>query len=244
MAEGIGERFQRETKYIRSSIRANAPDWSKKPPLYKTYPDAERFSLPDPKQVETLSTAEALAKRRSIRHFTHHDLGLVQLSFLLWAANGIQRVERGHEFRTAPSAGALYPIETYLTVDRVSGLPPGIYHYDVRQHGLEQLRTGQFGHEVTMATGGQKMCLEAPVTFMWTAIFERSKWKYDERAYRYIYLDAGHIAENLALAATSIGLGTCQIGALFDDEVNAIIGVDGASESIIYMSVVGHPAGM
>ena len=83
------------------------------------------------------------------------------------------------------------------------------------------------------------MCIEAPVVFVWTAIFQRMKWKYDQRAYRYIYLDAGHIAENLALSATSLGLGSCQIGALFDDEVNQIIDVDGTEESVIYMSVVG-----
>jgi SagB-type dehydrogenase family enzyme len=85
------------------------------------------------------------------------------------------------------------------------------------------------------------MCRDAPGAFVWTAIFERSKWKYKQRAYRYVYLDAGHIAQNLALAATSIGLGSCQIGAIFDDEVNAIIGVDGINESAIYLSVVGHP---
>ncbi len=97
------------------------------------------------------------------------------------------------------------------------------------------------GHEITLAALNQKICIEAAAIFIWTAVFYRSKWKYEERAYRYIYLDAGHIAGNLALAATSIGLGTCQIGALFDDEVDDIIGVDGKDESVIYMSLVGHP---
>ena len=83
------------------------------------------------------------------------------------------------------------------------------------------------------------MCVESAVVFIWTSIFQRMKWKYGQRAYRYVYLDAGHIAENLALTATSLGLGSCQIGALFDDEVNEIIDVDGAEESVIYMSVVG-----
>ena len=86
----------------------------------------------------------------------------------------------------------------------------------------------------------QEICAEAPVVFVWSAIFNRSKWKYKQRAYRYVYLDAGHIAENLALSATSIGLGSCQIGAFFDDEVNRIIEVDGVEESAIYLSVVGH----
>ena len=97
--------------------------------------------------------------------------------------------------------------------------------------------------ERVLAALNQKMCIEAAAIFVWTAIFNRSKWKYEERAYRYIYLDAGHIAGNLTLAATAAGLGTCQIGAIFDDEVNAIIGVDGKEESAIYMSLVGHPHG-
>jgi len=84
------------------------------------------------------------------------------------------------------------------------------------------------------------MCAAAPAVFVWTAIVERSKWKYRQRAYRYIYLDAGHIAENLALTAVSLGLGTCQIAALFDDEVNSILGVDGVEETAVYMSVAGH----
>ena len=113
--------------------------------------------------------------------------------------------------------------------------------YFVKAHALEELRTGQLGHDITQAALGQKMCLNAAAVFIWTAVFYRSKWKYEERAYRYIYLDAGHIAENLALAGTAVGLGTCQIGALFDGEVNDIIGVDGTAESVIYMSVVGHP---
>jgi SagB-type dehydrogenase family enzyme len=86
----------------------------------------------------------------------------------------------------------------------------------------------------------QKMCSDAPIVLVWTAIFERSKWKYAQRAYRYVYLEAGHIAQNLAVAATGIGLGSCQIGSFFDDEVNQILGVDGKDESAIYLSVIGH----
>ncbi len=240
--DGIGDRFQMETKYHRETLKGGALDWDKKPPLYKNYPQAAKIDLPDFDEIETLPLREALAKRKSVRHFSGEGISLVELSFLLWATDGIQRIERGYEFRTAPSAGALYPIETYLVIDRVESLARGLYHYSVRNHKVEQLRLGQFGHDLTMAALHQKMCLEAPVTFVWTAVFERSKWKYGERAYRYIYLDAGHIGQNLALAATSIGLGTCQIGALFDDEVNQIIGVDGIEESVVYMSVVGRPA--
>ena len=242
MTEGIGDRFQDETKYRRESLGGGMLDWRSKPEVYKEYPGAKRIDLPEFDAITTLPVKEVLSTRRSVRHFSGEPLALTELSYLLWASGGIQRVERGVEFRTAPSAGALYPVETYLIVDGVEGLGPGLYHYNVKGHLLEELRTGQFGHEITQAALGQKMCLEAPVVFVWTAIFYRSKWKYKQRAYRYIYLDAGHTAGNLALAAHGIGLGTCQIGALFDDEVNAVVGVDGTEESVVYMTVVGHPA--
>ena len=180
--------------------------------------------------------------RRSIRQFTSDPLSLGQLSYLLWAAAGIQRRERGYEFRTAPSAGALYPVETYLAVNNVQDLPRGIYHYPVVRHVLEELKLGSFGPDAATAALDQRMCADAAVTFIWTGIFERSKWKYKQRGYRYIYLDAGHIAANLALAAVALDLGSCQIGAIYDDEVNAILGVDGTNESVIYMTAVGMPA--
>jgi SagB-type dehydrogenase family enzyme len=244
MGEGIGDRFQKETRYTREDLGGRMLDWSSKPDVYKEYADARRISLPDFRGVKTAGVLETLARRRSIRHFAPEPLELEKLSFLLWASTGVRRVERGHSFRTAPSAGALYPIETYLAVDNVAGLAKGIYHYAIREHELEEIRPGDFGHDVTMAALNQKMCLDAAVVFIWTAVFQRSKWKYEQRAYRYIYMDAGHVGGNLALAAASIGLGTCQIGALFDGEVNRIVGVDGDEESVIYMSVVGHPPGM
>ena len=116
-----------------------------------------------------------------------------------------------------------------------------MYHYDIQAHALEELKVGSFSEEIAQAALGQKMLIAAPVVLIWTAIFERSKWKYAQRAYRYVYLDAGHIAQNLALSAIGIGLGSCQGGAFFDDEVNQILGVDGVDESVIYLSVVGHP---
>ncbi len=241
MTEGIGDRYQKETKYTRESLKGGMLDWESKPEIYKEYPGSKQIELPPFDAIKTTDTMEALKKRKSIRHYSGKALSLEELSYLLWASGGIQRVERGNAFRTAPSAGALYPIETYVLIDAVDGLAPGAYHYSVKTHRLEELRTGQLAHDIVLAALNQKMCIEAAAIFIWTAVFRRSKWKYEERAYRYIYLDAGHIAGNLTLAATAIGLGTCQIGAIFDDEVNAIIGVDGKEESAIYMSLVGHP---
>jgi SagB-type dehydrogenase family enzyme len=121
-------------------------------------------------------------------------------------------------------------------------LEAGIYHYSVRSHELEQLKQGDFKRSITAAALGQGMCAAAAAVFVWTAVFERSKWKYAQRAYRYIYLDTGHIAENLALAAVSLNLGSCEIGALYDNHINAILGIDGIEESVLCMAVVGIPA--
>jgi SagB-type dehydrogenase family enzyme len=161
---------------------------------------------------------------------------------MLWAMQGITQPGRGVDFRTAPSAGALYPVETYLVVHNVEGVDPGVYHYDVQHHQLEQLKRGDFRAAVAHAALDQGMAARANVVFVWTAVFERPKWKYKQRAYRYVYLDAGHIAQNLALAAVALGLGSCQIAALYDGEANDLLGVDGVGESTVYMTVVGRAA--
>jgi len=236
----FGDEFQKGTKYKRGDIWAPL-DWAAKPENYKTYPSRRQLQLSHQFQNQTLPFLELLKKRRSIRSYSPEALHISDLSFLLWASTGIQRKQHDHEFRTAPSAGALYPIETYLAVNNVEELKKGLYHYNIPAHALEELKIGALGEDLAHAALEQEMCEEAPVVFIWTAVFGRSKWKYRQRAYRYVYLDAGHIAQNLALSAASIGLGSCQIGAIFDDEINTILGVDGIEESTIYLSAVGYP---
>lgn len=239
MNKGIGDKFQQETKYSRYSMGGGGLNWRNQPDLYKRYPKSKKIKLEKPEILSNLSLDDVLKKRKSIRNFSQKPILKKQLSYLLWASTGIQRKDLGFEFRTAPSAGALYPIETYLVTNRVKDIPEGVYHYSIEDHVLEELKTGDFSIDISQAALEQDMCACAAAVIIWTAIFYRSKWKYGERAYRYIYLDAGHIAENFALASTSLGLGNCQIAALFDDEVNSIIDVDGVNESVIYMSIVG-----
>ena len=240
MSPNIGEDFQKETKYHRGQTWVPV-NWAKKPKIYKSYPSTKKIELSLQFPEHSAPFVEVLKTRRSIRSYSSKALSINDLSFLLWASTGIQRKQNGYELRTAPSAGALYPIETYLVVNNVEGLDKGIYHYSVASHALEELALGAFAEHIAHAALDQEICLEAPVTFVWTAVFERSTWKYNQRAYRYVYLEAGHIAQNLALSATSIGLGSCHIGAIFDEEINGIIGVDGLEESAIYLSIVGHP---
>lgn len=213
------------------------------PDQYKYYQNNPKIKLTTPQSMKTETLNYAIQKRKSTREFSQKPISQEQLSYLLWASTGIQRREFGFEFRTAPSAGALYPIETYVIINKVDTIPQGVYHYNIKNHNLETIKTGDFRTNISNAALGQYMCSHAATVFIWTAIFNRSKCKYGERAYRYIYLDAGHIAENLALSATSLQLGTCQIAALYDDEVNQIIDVDGITESTLYLSVVGIPVG-
>ncbi len=247
---GIGDKFQQETKYEPSRMPRHRLVWDSKPTLYKEYPEAQKIKLPSFESAEGISLDQTLKQRKSIRDFRQKPISKEQLSYLLWASTGIQRIEDGYEFgfpqsggpRTAPSAGALYPIETYLIVNDVRELETGVYHYSIKSHQLEQLKQGEFRQEIAAAALGQGMCATAAAVFVWSAVFARCKWKYGQRGYRYIYLEAGHIAENLALAAVSLNLGSCEVGALYDDQVNAILGIDGREESVLCMAVVGAPA--
>jgi SagB-type dehydrogenase family enzyme len=241
MIENVGDQFQTETKYERDKLPGGILDWANKPGTYKHYPTAGRLALPPPQTAGGAGLWDVLSRRRSARRFESAPLTQAELSQLLWAAQGITLHMERNAFRTAPSAGALYPVETYLVIHSVENVQPGVYHYAVQTHELEQLRTGDYRLEVASAALDQTMAARANAVFVWTAVFGRSIWKYRQRAYRYVYLDAGHIAANVALGAVALGLGSCQVGALYDDEANALLGVDGEEESTIYMTVVGRP---
>lgn len=236
--EGIGEEYQSLTKYIRGSLPRRKLDWGAQPSLRKVYPKAiKRVELPTPATEGGPPLWETIRARRSERSYKREPITVEQLSQLLWAAQGITQKMRN--YRAAPSAGALYPVETYLVVNCVEGFGAGLYHYDALDTVLELLKEGELGPQTAAAALDQRMAEEAAIVFIWTAVPERGKWNYLERAYRYIYLDAGHIAQNIYLAATALGLGCCAIGALYDEEVNRLVGADGISETVVYMCTVG-----
>ncbi|MBN1315059.1 MAG: SagB/ThcOx family dehydrogenase [Anaerolineales bacterium] len=238
--KGIGDQYQQAMKYSRGKLSGGSLDWANKPGITKHYPDALCINLTEPKKTDGAPLWQVLKDRRSVRRFLDIPLAEQDVSQLLWAAQGITKRHPETPLRTAPSAGALYPVETYLAVHRVESIDPGIYHYNPLSHALEQLKPGDFRRQTAAAALDQHMAATANIVFIWTGVFPRSKWKYKQRAYRYVYLDAGHIAQNVALAAVALGLGSCQIAALYDDEANALIGVDGVEESVIYMTVIGR----
>ena len=240
----IGDKFQQETKYDPEKLMAYSLDWSRRPEPYKNYESPLAIiPLPEPDMKTESNLWQLLQGRRSRREYdAERTLKGELLSALLWATQGITAKYGESLFRTAPSAGGLYPVETYLSLRAVEGLQPGIYHFRPHALDLEFLRKGDHSRELAQAALGQMMVMDAQCTFIWTAVVERSKWKYRQRAYRYIYLDAGHIAQNLYLAAEGMGLGVCAIGALFDDKVNSLLRIDGVEETVLYMATVGWPS--
>ncbi len=238
--KGIGERFFRETRHRRGRLSGGLLDCKNQPPPFKTYPQAERVALPGPAPAEA-DLWEALARRRSERAFSPEPVSLQELACLMWAGAGVSAVQAGYALRTAPSAGALYPGETYVVAHRVEGLTPGAYHYAVLERVLERLSVGDLRLPVARAALDQGIAADAAAVFLWSSIWRRSTWTYGQRAYRYVPPDAGHIAENVTLAAVGLGLGSCQIAAFYDDEANALLGLDGEDESVVYVTVVGRP---
>lgn len=179
--------------------------------------------------------------RQSHRVFKQKTLSQLELSFLLWATQGIKDVKGVSTLRTVPSGGARHALETYLIIQNVEGLEPGAYHYLPLTHQLERLFTVETGIKDRLfdVTYGQKWALGSAVTFVWTAIPYRSEWRYMERAHKLILLDVGHVCQNLYLACEVIGCGTCAINAYDQDKTDAFLNLDGIDEFAVYLSPVG-----
>jgi len=216
------------------------PNWGERPASYKTYPDAELVPLPEPGWASNMTVSQALEARRSNRDYATRSLSKEALSALLYGAQGITLDRLA--FRAAPSAGALYPIELYPIVHDVQGVSPGVYHYAVQVHALERLEAGDFRGRVTRAGLYQAFLGDAGVCFLLTAVFQRTRWKYRQRAYRYVLLEAGHAAQNVYLVATALALGACAVGAFYDEQFNDLLGLDIQEEAVVYLVSVGELA--
>ncbi len=234
-----GERFHYETSLTwLGAIGDMFGDKPKKPPQYKNYPDSKKIALPKA-EYEGVGLEQAIANRRSVRNYSSKPLTMAQLSQLLFAAQGVTGKTYGQALRTAPSAGALYPFEIYVVANNVDGLSAGIYHYSVLDHALELVKAGDFSSKIINAGLKQEMLGEAGATFIVSAIFDRVCTKYGQRGFRYSYMEAGHISQNIYLQAVSLKLGSVCVGAFIDEKVNQLIEVDGRSEAAIYLHAVG-----
>ena len=239
--DNFGDEFQQKSKYVRDKIPRHALDWSRKPKTFKTYPDAiKKVNLPEPKFDDTIQFWNVIKNRHSSRKFVDKPLTLMDFSLLLFGMSGLNRIFPQFSFRTVPSAGGLFPIEIYPVVNSVKNIHEGLYHYNIQNHSIELLKKGNFRKKVAEGCLDQKIAYSSAVNFIWTAMIGRSQWKYLQRCYRYIYLDAGHIGQNFYLVSEALGLGACTIGAIYDDELNEFLEIDGKNETVIYVGVVGE----
>lgn len=197
----------------------------------------ESIPLPPSRSAGPVSVEEAIHRRRSIRQFTDAGLDLKEVGQLLWAAQGITSPATG--FRAAPSAGATYPLEVYLIAGKVKDLDPGVYRYLSAEHRLVRVREGDLRRPLSEAALGQSPIREAPTTFLIVAVYQRTVRRYGGRAERYVHMEAGHAAQNVALQAVALGLGSVVIGAFQDNEVKRAVGL-GREEEPLYLIPVGR----
>ncbi len=196
--------------------------------------------LPTPSLSGSLSVEEALAGRRSVREYVVASLTIDQLSQLLWSAQGM--TARRYGLRSAPSAGALYPLEVYVAAEHVDGLATGVYRYVPRQHGLQVVVDRSVRDQLFRDALSQSAVADAPATLAFAAVFARTTRKYGERGRRYVHMEVGHAAQNLYLQATAMGLGTVVIGAFSDDSVKRTLGMSDDEEPLCLMPVGRRPS--
>ncbi|MHC1782744.1 MAG: SagB/ThcOx family dehydrogenase [Anaerolineaceae bacterium] len=214
------------------------------PPLEIPIPEgAELIDLPLPDEIHLNPTdlRKIMEQRATLRKYSPAGLSMNELAYLLWLTQGVKQVtEKPVTYRIVPSAGSRHAFETYLLVNRVEGLKPGLYRYAAIEHKLLSVKQDdELTEKMVEATYKQTHVRASAVTFLWAAVVERIAWRYVERSYRYLHLDAGHVCQNLYLAAESIDCGVCAIAAFDDEMVNSLLELDGDEQFVIYMASIG-----
>ncbi len=241
--DDLGQVYHQWSKPTYSGLLLKSLHAGVQPSPYKEFPGVPKVALPAFPEPGGPPLERVMQSRRSVREYAERQVTLAELSRLLHYSTGItDRRDPTLAFRSVPSSGALFPIEVYPVVFDVEGLAPGVYHYGVAEHQLSRLREGNFRREVFQAALSQEMILRASLVLVLTGLHERVQWKYVDRSYRYLMLEAGHLGQNVYLAATGMGLGPCGIGAYFDDDLNRLLGVDGHDEATVYLLAIGAAA--
>jgi SagB-type dehydrogenase family enzyme len=223
-------------------VRARMQEFHESLP-FEGYPVLE---LPGSLSPFNLSLSDALATRVSVRNFSPRPLTLENLATILYYAYGVRRDDKGTAYlrslRVVPSGGALYPLEIFFHNAHIEGLKPGLYHYNPIQHHLKLLHEGNHTGKISETIVHPSIVVSASLVLFITAVFERSIFKYKDRGYRFILLEAGHVAQNVNLVATALGLGSINIGGFFDRQVDEFLGLDGLTHSTIYLVAIGGKA--
>jgi SagB-type dehydrogenase family enzyme len=213
------------------------------PPLQKPYPpESTLIDLISPGDftIGSMSLIETIRIRQSCRKYLPDPLSIEELSFLLWATQGVKKIimDGYATRRTVPSGGSRHPFETYLAIQRVGSLAPGLYRYLAIEHKLLLLKEDPaIGSKISDACAD--FALGSAVTFIWTAIPYRTEWRYGPLSAKLIAQDSGHVCQSLYLACTAIHVGTCAVGAYSQIKMDALLGVDGVDEFTIYCAPVG-----
>jgi SagB-type dehydrogenase family enzyme len=241
----VARLYHLHSSHERARILEPVPELDRQPAQFRTYPGSPRTALPGKDFDLSMPLGVALARRRSIRTYALRPLPLAVLGRLLHTSYGVRGLRRdgGEETcdRPAPSAGGRYPLELYVATQAVEGLADGIYHYDARAHELELVRGGLAQPEIVDLAMGQEVARDANVVIVITAVRERTMWKYGQRGYRHLFLDAGHVGQNLYLVATALGLGPTAIGGFLDEDLGTLLQLPGDEEPF-YVVCVGQPA--
>lgn len=212
---------------------------------FKEYSRLKKVYLPKKFSKKVLNLEKIIKNRRSIRKFSNKPISLNDISRILFYSSGLTYLHHNWNKtrRAYPSAGARYPLELYLIIlKETKGLKKGIYHYNVRKHALELLLAGDYKVKICEYVN-QKWVKRASVIIIITAIFDRTKIKYGERGYRYVFLDAGHLSQNIHLISTGLNLGCCAIGGFLDNEIGELLDLDNEKEAVIYINVIGNGCG-
>jgi SagB-type dehydrogenase family enzyme len=238
------ELFHLNSSHVRATPAQMPPDQEHKPSMRRLHPGARRIALGGADLDVPLPLGAALAARRSARDFAETILPADLFGKLLFTCAGVNGTLAfegvGLGARTYPSGGALYPLEIYPVLQRVEGIGDGVYHYDPFAHELEEIRTGNFHEQFAAMTFAQEMLATANAVLFITALFERSMWKYGQRGYRYVWIEAGHLGQNFYLVSAALGLASLALGGFYDTEANALLGVSGG-EKTIYAICIGQP---
>ena len=232
----VGLFYHRNSSLGLLDLLGTVTHWGRRPARYARVGDQPAVRLPGIGTHPGMSVAEALRQRRSRRSYADRAITGAELAWVLWAATGLT-TDAG--YRTAPSAGALFPIETYVAVTRVAGIDPGLYHLDVRAQALEPVRSGSVAADLMLAGLGQDFLRKAPAVVVLTGLFQRTRWKYHARHYRYVCWEGGHVAQNVYLAAEAAGLAACMVGGFLDGPLNRLLQVDGRREAALGLITVG-----
>jgi SagB-type dehydrogenase family enzyme len=239
----IGEEFMEQTRYRHQAPSAQSQGLPRPPLELAIEPGQVVLDLPDPKGlvVSPCDLRQLIEQRSSVRTYSEQPLSLTELSYLLWCTQGVKQVtQHPVTVRTVPSAGARHAFETYILVNRVEGLAPGLYRFLSIEHKLAAIKL-QPGLDEAMAAACHKQgqVKRSAATFVWVAVRERMVWRYGTRGYRYLHLDAGHVCQNLYLAAEAIECGVCAVAAYDDDQMNALLHLDGEELFAIYLASLG-----